>query len=206
MVDFDELKRVRRILTIARTGLAYTKDTFDRERLREIEKISISLLAQISHYTIDEIKQQIILEPGYITPKIDVRVFIQNDQQKVLLVQDIKTKQWSLPGGFAEVGMSPIENAQREVLEETGVNAEIINLKGVFDTDQSKLGKQLTQYYKLIFEGKIIDEGTFKSNYETSDVCYFSLDQLPELSLPRTTAEQIFKISEMIKRNRVYIE
>ena len=206
MVNFDKLKRVRRILTIARTGLAYTKDIFDQERLREIEEISISLLSQISHYPIDEIKQQIILEPGYITPKIDVRVFIQNDQQKVLLVQDIKTKQWSLPGGFAEVGMSPIENAQREVLEETGVNAEIINLKGVFDTDQSKLGKQLTQYYKLIFEGKIIDEGTFKSNYETSDVCYFSLDQLPELSLPRTTAEQIFKISEMIKRNRVYIE
>lgn len=206
MTNFDELKQVRRILTIARTGLAYTKDIFDQERLREIEEISISLLSQISHYPIDEIKQQIILEPGYITPKVDVRVFIQNDQQRVLLVQDIKTKKWSLPGGFAEVGMSPIENARREVLEETGINAEIINLKGVFDTDQSKLGKQLTQYYKLIFEGKIIDTRTFRPNYETADACYFSLDQLPELSLPRTNAEQIFKISEMIKMNRVYIE
>lgn len=206
MNSFDELKQIRRILTIAQTGLAYTDDVFEQERLHEIETISSNFLAQISDQPIDEIRRHFILEKGYVTPKVDVRVFIKNDQNEVLLVQDIKTKKWALPGGFAEVGMSPVANAQREVLEEAGVNIDIIGLKGVFDTDKTKVGKQVFQYYKFIFEGQIIDYGTFQINSETETARYFSLDRLPDLSLPRTNSDQIFKVNEMIETRSTYIE
>lgn len=73
-------------------------------------------------------------QDGYPTPKVDVRALIRQGDC-VLLVRDSQSKEWSLPGGYAEVGLTPKENIQKEVLEETGLTVAVGALRAVFDTN-----------------------------------------------------------------------
>lgn len=50
------------------------------------------------------------------------------------------------------------------------------------------------QYYKLVFYCTVTG-GVFKENIETSDVDLFDLENLPKLSLNRTTKEQLIELS-----------
>lgn len=95
-----------------------------------------------------------------------------------------------MPGGYAEVGLSPKENIKKEVLEETGLMVEVNELLGVFDTNLRKDIPQMYQYYKMVFSCSIIS-GSFQKNIETSKMDFFRLTELPKLSLKRTTAEQL---------------
>jgi 8-oxo-dGTP pyrophosphatase MutT (NUDIX family) len=49
-----------------------------------------------------------------------------DDSERVLLVHHNKLRQWLYPGGHVEENEDPAQAALREVLEETGVQAEVI--------------------------------------------------------------------------------
>ncbi|MBO0482683.1 NUDIX hydrolase N-terminal domain-containing protein [Candidatus Enterococcus courvalinii] len=179
----------RRLLAIAEAGLYYGKDEFDKERYQELKELSLALLSRIGQESVAELSRLTEQNEGYPTPKVDVRAYIKQED-KVLLVEDKKTKEWALPGGYAEVGLSPKENIQKEVLEETGLIVQVDDLLGIFDTNLRKDIPQVYQYYKLIFSCSIID-GFFVENNETSNMAFFALNSLPELSIKRTTREQL---------------
>lgn len=185
----SDLEMYRRLLAIAEAGLYYGKDEFDKERYQELKKLSLELLSRVGRESVAELFQLTEQNEGYPTPKVDVRAYIKQED-KVLLVEDKKTKEWALPGGYAEVGLSPKENIQKEVLEETGLIVQVDELLGIFDTNLRKDIPQVYQYYKLIFSCSII-EGSFVENNETSNMDFFALDNLPKLSVKRTTREQL---------------
>ena len=191
------LNNYRRLLALAEAGLYYGKDEFDRERYTEIRSIALKLLNELSSEPLEKIMNIVNLNEGYPTPKVDVRAFIQQDG-KVLLVEDTVSKEWSLPGGYAEVGISPKENVLKEVLEETGLEVVVDELKAVFDTNLRDDIPQLFQYYKLVFSCTIIG-GQFVENSETSNMGFFELDQLPKLSEKRTTKEQLILLENSKK-------
>ena len=49
-----------------------------------------------------------------------------NDKNEILLVKHRRYDKWVLPGGQLKAGEVPHEAALREILEETGVGAEVI--------------------------------------------------------------------------------
>ncbi len=56
--------------------------------------------------------------------------------QDVLLIRRAKPPldgQWSVPGGGVEFGEPALDAAMRELMEETGVEADLVGLAGVFD-------------------------------------------------------------------------
>ncbi|WP_270164493.1 NUDIX hydrolase N-terminal domain-containing protein [Paenibacillus sp. SYP-B4298] len=195
------LNRYRRLLTLAEAGLFYGKDEFDKERYQELKEISLELLANISAEPLEELEKLFDKSEGYPTPKIDVRAFIKH-KDKILLVEDTNTKEWSLPGGYAEVGFSPKENIIKEVFEETGMSVTVDKLLAVFDTDLREDIPQLFQYYKLIF-GCTIVSGSFQNNLETSNLGFFNFHELPKLSKQRTTKEQLIMLN---KRSTTYFD
>lgn len=89
---------------------------------------------------------------------------------------------------------SPKENIEKEVLEETGLVVTAKELLAVYDTDKRKDIPQLFQYYKMIFSCEILENHPFEKNIETSNCAYFSLDNLPPLSIKRTTKEQLMAL------------
>ena len=193
MID-SYLEHYRRLLSIAEAGLFYGEDLFDKKRYEELQELSLKLISNLSNEPIKKLKNIVDSNEGYPTPKIDVRGYIKKND-KILLVEDAKTKKWAMPGGYAEVGLSPKENVIKEVLEETGLIVESCELIAVFDTNLRKDIPQMFQYYKLVFNCIVKDDGLFKENIETSDMDFFTLDNLPSLSLDRTTKEQLIKLS-----------
>src|SRR3546814_9988091 len=67
---------------------------------------------------------------GYATPKVDVRgALVEEDM--ILLVREECDGLWTLPGGFADVGLSPARNIEKEMRKEAGLKVSARRLFGV---------------------------------------------------------------------------
>ncbi|MCJ0942373.1 NUDIX hydrolase N-terminal domain-containing protein [Mammaliicoccus sciuri] len=190
----------QRLLAISNSGINYSKDPYDIERFNDIFNLTQEFIN--SNLTINNINFE--MEKGYPTPKIDVRALILDEYDNILLVEDPKTKTWSLPGGFADIGISPVENIIKEVQEETGLNVSVSNLIAVYDTNKSNPENSLAHYYKLIFYCKKIS-GNLTTSIETSSVAFFDLKELPQLSTKRNTKKQIIDCFKN-RNNKTIIE
>ena len=185
----DYFAQYKRLLSIAEAGLYYGKDVYDKERYQEIKELALHLMSTVVDQDAAALTLLTEKNEGYPTPKVDVRALIQKDE-KILLVEDSLTKEWSLPGGYAEIGLTPRENIKKEVLEETGLLVEVKELRAIFDTNLRQDIPQVFQYYKLVFDCEVL-AGDFIKNSETSNSDYFALNELPKLSIKRTTKEQL---------------
>jgi len=174
---------------LAQIGLTYTKDKFDLERYKRLLAMSAEMIANYSFEGLEKIQELFAKENHYLTPKLDVRVAIIQENQ-ILLVKEISDGKWTLPGGWADVNASPSECAIKEVHEETGFQVSISKLYALIDKQKRHYPPQLPHTYKCFFLGNIIG-GSLTPSIETSEVRFFEKDKLPELSLHRTMPEQI---------------
>ncbi|MCP8615405.1 NUDIX hydrolase [Salirhabdus salicampi] len=191
------LEWVKRIRAISQAGLTYAKDDFDRERYEELQAISADILAQHSEMEIGSIRHLYKYEQGYQTPKVDVRGVVFS-QGKVLMVKEKRDNGWALPGGFCEVGLSPVENIVKEIREEAGYEVLPTRLLAVLDMEKHSHPPQPYHYYKIFIQCKIIG-GKAKHSIETSGVNFFEEGRLPNLSLARNTEEQIHIVFQFLK-------
>ena len=187
MSTTDFAKALQRMLAITDTGLAYTKDPFDRERYEDLRQILWSLLQDQTELNQEELTAIFQPSGSYATPLMDVRAWIVQDQ-KICLVRGQGEDTWALPGGFGEVGYSPKENIRKEVQEETGFFAEVGSLLAVFDTNRFQM--QSKQYAKFVFDCRLLD-GDFQENQEVAELGFFDISALPPLSEKRITKEQM---------------
>lgn len=185
-----------RLLALAQNGLAYTVNDFDRERFEEIRQIAAEMLVEPSGYPLEVVEQLFASETGYQTPKLDTRAAIFKDN-KILLVQE-KDGRWTLPGGWCDVDQSASDNTVKECKEEAGLDVETYRLVAVLDKHKNQPSRSAHHVTKLFFLCRVLG-GEFVPNLETLASDYFSLDNLPELSVNKTTAEQIALCYEAYK-------
>lgn len=195
VVDMDESEAVRRagveLTALAQTGLAYTKDRFDAERYERIREIGLELLELVSTAPPGELAKVLPLEPGYSTPKIDVRAFVFNPHGQLLLVQE-RDGLWSVPGGWCDVLETPGEAVAREVREETGISTQATALIGLLD--RSKRGNRAPlpfHAYKALFLCRTADGEARADEHEVLDAGWFPTTELPPLSTARIAAEEV---------------
>jgi ADP-ribose pyrophosphatase YjhB (NUDIX family) len=94
---------------------------------------------------------------------------------------------WTLPGGWADVGEPPAMAAEREVFEEAGLQVRATRLVAVYDANRVEGQLPLFHAYKLVFLCERTG-GEVKPSSETSEVAFFPVDALPApLSPFRTT-------------------
>ena len=173
------LKWAIEIQSIAQCGLAYTKDMYDKERYEQLRNIAVEMLSYKTDISVDKIKTLFCNESGYQTPKLDTRAVIFEDE-KILLVRE-KNGLWSLPGGWVDV---------LEVKEESGLD--VITKRVIAIQDRNKHNKPLYPYgvCKVFVECEVIG-GEFIENIETTEIKYFSIENLPNLCEAKTTSKQI---------------
>jgi ADP-ribose pyrophosphatase YjhB (NUDIX family) len=114
----------------------------------------------------------------------------------VLLAREKRNDKWSLPGGWADVGETPMQGVKREVFEETGYEVRVIRL--TFVRDQSLHGykpRYPVHVYKMYFLCRITS-GNFRENSEISEIRFFPLNALPALSQGTTLEEDILHLHE----------
>ncbi|BBI36438.1 NUDIX hydrolase [Cohnella abietis] len=183
------LEWAKQIQAIAQTGLTYSKDVYDTERYEALRDISVDILANYTSVSKEKISLTFASELGYATPKVDVRGVIFREN-KILLVREKHDGSWALPGGWADVGFSPSEIAVKETKEEAGFDVVPVRLLAVLDKKFHNHPPGAYHVYKMFIRCEIVG-GQAEAGVETSDVDFFSLDNLPELSLERNTVEQI---------------
>ncbi len=179
-----------RIRAIAQNGLVYSLSEYDTERYEELINISHTMTAIVTHYDISEIQGCFKPEKDYVTPKVDIRAVVFNNNDEILLVKEKADGAWSLPGGWADVGFSPKEVAVKEVKEETGLDVEAIKLLAVLDQKCHNHPPALHYVYKIFILCRITG-GTFNVVFDILDKGFFHQNSLPPLSLERVLKSQI---------------
>lgn len=191
--NMDILNKIKQIQSLTEIGEHYAKNDFDLIRYREISDLCFSVLSQITDLPEQELKEKIIESDGYKTPKVDVRAVVFNDKNEILMVREKIDGCWSLPGGWADIGYTPSEVAEKESLEEAGALVKAFRLLGILDKRCHDHPVDLYYIYKVFIECSFI-EWVGSDQMETSDYGFFSLEKLPPLSTPRNTLEQIQKL------------
>ncbi len=201
MNTFEQIKRwARELKAIAQTGLTYGNDVFDKERYEQMNELSNTMLTHISGIPSSEIAHLLPIEAGYATPKIAVRGLVIREQ-KVLMVKEVSDGLWTLPGGWCDVGLTPSENIEKEIKEETGLHTEVTRLLAIFDQTKHRESETMQHIYTIYFLCEIIG-GELTSSIETEAVEFFEVDELPPLSIERMTEEQ-FKTALLTANNKL---
>lgn len=183
------LKWAMEIQSLSQAGLAYTSNVYDIERYERLREISAEMLSKKTDISLDKVKNLFCNETGYQTPKIDTRAVIFKDN-KILLTHE-NNDTWSLPGGWCDVLETVKTNTIKEVKEETGLDVETIKIIAV--QDRNKHNKPVYAYgiCKIFVLCNVIG-GKFIENIETTEIDYFSLDEIPDnLAEEKTNKEQI---------------
>lgn len=102
---------------------------------------------------------------------------IFDGEGRVLLVHHTYGRlNWELPGGGAEPGETPDETAARELLEETGLRAELDRLTGVYYEPDHDFGPMLHFVFRCRWDDQL---DPVAASPEVSDARYWPLDDLP---------------------------
>ncbi len=117
---------------IARNGLTYAKNPYDKERYEKLLEISSQTYGELLEQPAEKFKLAFSSELGHITPKVGADAAIFNDKGEILLMERADTGDWCLPCGWVEALERPSDAAVREVWEETGLIVEVKQLVGVF--------------------------------------------------------------------------
>jgi ADP-ribose pyrophosphatase YjhB (NUDIX family) len=174
---------------------------FCGQRYHRLTEIAAEIIESHSDLSQQQALDHFLMQPGYATPKVDVRAAVVRDGQ-ILLVQEREDQRWCMPGGWADVGDVPSEAAAREVWEESGFEVVVKKLIGAFDANRDG-GRPLELYhaFKLVFWCEITG-GEARSSSETLDVGFFAFDDLPPLSSNRTNERHLAEVQAHLKDPR----
>ena len=178
------------LAAIARTGLAFTQNLYERERYEEVLHVAADIKAAFEESTelrrerghfvqewMDNIGEGI---PGYVTPKVAIGAIVGNDAGEILLVKRAPSGLWLYPTGWADVGYSAAEVVVKEVREETGIEAEPVQLLGV--VDGMRMGFTKFGMYMLLFHCRATGGELNPHPLETDGCGWFAKDQLPQVT------------------------
>ena len=183
----DLLRWSASLAGIARTGMGFTQNLYERERYEEVLKVAADIKAaaedalevrrETDHFVqewMDTIGEGV---PGYVTPKVAIGAVVGNDDGEILLVQRADSGIWLYPTGWADVGYSPAEVAVKEVEEETGIHCEPVRLLAVIDG--MRMGFTRFGMYMVLFHCRAVGGELAAHPLETSGVGWFAEDDLP---------------------------
>ena len=140
----------------------------------------------------DRLEALFAAEGGYATPKAGVRGAVFDDRFRLLLVREVMDGgRWTLPGGWAEVNLTPAENVVKEVREESGYEVRVRKLAAVWDRGRQGHPPSAFSVYRFFFICDVIG-GAPATGLETSEVGWFAEHELPDdLSVGRVLPGQV---------------
>jgi len=119
----------------------------------------------------------------FADPKVAAGVLVEQDE-KVLLVRRVNEPGaglWSFPAGFVNAYEDPARAAERECLEETGLEVEVTGLLDVIGGREHARGADIViVYYSRVVGGKLLPGD------DADEAAFFPRDALPPLAFRAT--------------------
>ena len=176
---------ILKIQSIAKIGLVFSKDPYAITNSQQINDLTIEMLEKLMEIQFN--RPNYFSRDIYPTPSVSVRAVILNEKRdKVLMVRESNSGTYSFPGGWADLYDSPGQTAINESSQEAGADIELVRLVGVLNRTPFKTGVHVPEYL-VVFEAKLKGQ-LHEHEYETDDVNWFSLNELPPMS--RKVAKQ----------------
>jgi ADP-ribose pyrophosphatase YjhB (NUDIX family) len=182
----------RQVQALGQIGLTYAENEYDRERYAQLMALAAEMAAESAGLPEPDLLDDFATQPGYATPKVDVRAAVVRDG-RILLIRERADGRWCMPGGWADVGNRPAEAAERETHEESGYRVEACKLVGVFDANRDGTPLSFYHAFKLVFLCELLG-GEAATSHETLDVGFFDFDDLPPLSWNRTSERHLAEV------------
>ena len=193
---------ILKIQSIAKIGLVFSKDPYAITNYQQINDLTLEMMEKL--LDIEFHKPNYFSRDIYPTPSVSVRAVILNEKRdKALFVREANSGTYSFPGGWADLYDSPAQTAKNESSQEAGADIEIVRLVGVLNRTPFKSGVH-TPEYLIVFEAKLKGK-LHEHEYETDDVAWFSLDNLPTLSR-KVALEEIQRIIAAIKNGETIFD
>jgi ADP-ribose pyrophosphatase YjhB (NUDIX family) len=199
----DLLRIAQRLQALAQAGLMYSQSVFDTERYTEIQGLSLEVMASLTGQPVALLESLFSTETAYPTPKVDIRAVLFRGTEEVLLVQEkLDVNRWSLPGGWAEVGLTPFEVAVKEVREETGLETEAVRLLALLDKKRHPHPPQPWYIYKAFVLCRVLGGELQTDTVETAGVRWVHRSELAalDLSVDRVTLWQLEQMLEFARQ------
>jgi len=187
VTDVDLVRWSEALAGIARTGLGFTENIYERERFEEVLKVAADIRIAAGHDGGRYDEEAVIAGwldsvgsgvTGYVTPKVAVGAIVGNERGELLLIQRGDSGVWLYPTGWADIGYSPAEVVVKEVEEEAGIRVEPLRLVAVLDG--LRLGANGLPFYSLVFHCRPLGGELRPHPLETRAVGWFAEDALPE--------------------------
>jgi len=202
----SSLEQLKILKALADTGLVYAENGYDKERYGQIKQITLELMAELSNTTIKKLTASFLPVTEYPTVKVDVRGFVLNERNEILLAKESVDGKWTIPGGWADIGDTPSEAVLKEIKEETGFDAEIIRLLAIYDKRCHPHPPEQFYIYKLMFFCKITG-GELSHGFDMQGADFFAMNALPELSEDRILKSQLEHLFKLAKdKAEVYFD
>lgn len=134
-------------------------------------------------------------------------VVLRNDT--VLMVRRAKPPRQgllSLPGGLQELGETIEAAARREVLEETGLQIQLVSFLDVVDSITYDDWNQIRYHYTLCEFAAIAPVGEPIAGDDATDALWIRLDELDDLDLWSETVRIIRLAAEKVGEERFILE
>ncbi len=174
----DILPLLDELQTIARNGLNFATDAYDRERYERLLALASRYYGHALDLPATEVRQRLSAELGYITPKVGAEAAIFEGDGRMLLVRREDDGRWCLPCGWVEPNETPAEAAVREAREETGLIVRTTRLVDVF-TRRSGQGFGPHSAVAIVYLCEVVD-GTIRASHEVTEVRYRSIADVTE--------------------------
>lgn len=116
---------------------------------------------------------------------VAVSAVVVNERGEILLQRRSDTLRWSIPGGAMELGESIAQATLREVKEETGVDAEIDRLVGIYSDPRYVVAFQdgeVRQQFSICFACRAVG-GQEKTSDESLEVGFFDPGDIAEMAM-----------------------
>jgi ADP-ribose pyrophosphatase YjhB (NUDIX family) len=190
-----------KVAAISKIGLLFSKDPYAIENYNELQNLSKELIEDLGKFKIDG--PNYFSRDIYPTPNVSVRALIFNEHKQLLLVKEASLGTWSLPGGWCDLFETPSEAIIKEVIQEAGIHIKVERLLGISDRIKYKTNKKWSEYAVMFLATIIEDTKVF--GHEVSQVGFFDINSLPELSF-KSNQEEIKRAIAAIEDNTSYFD
>ena len=193
---------ILKIQSIAKIGLVFSKDPYALTNYQQINDLTMEMLEKLME--IEFHRPNYFSRDIYPTPSVSVRAVIVNeDKSKSLFVREANSGTYSFPGGWADLYDSAGQTAINESSQEAGADIELVRLVGVLNRTPFKTNVNSPEYL-VVFEAKLKGQ-LHEHEYETDDVEWFPIDQIPPLSR-KVMKEEIDRIIDAIKTGKTIFD
>jgi ADP-ribose pyrophosphatase YjhB (NUDIX family) len=114
-----------------------------------------------------------------------VAAVVRDSEGQILMIRRADNGLWAIPGGAQDIGETVTQAVIREVLEETGIEIEIVSLVGIYSDPKHVIAYddgEVRQEFSICFTAQPIG-GELKTSSESKEVLWAKSTHLRNMNI-----------------------